>query len=88
MLDTKASLGSDTGGFCNALELNKKDAHRWIKLVVSSEKGGSYHHSCLVTEMLDTEEEVYMRLKDFAGKPGFSAVARETLEDAEEVSPL
>lgn len=44
MLDTKPILESGTSGFCNVLELNEKDAHRRIKLVVSSEEGGTYHH--------------------------------------------
>jgi hypothetical protein len=59
-----------------------------IKLVVSSEKGGTYHHPRLVPEMPDAEEEVYMRLNNFAGKPDSSAASRETFEDTEEVSPL
>jgi hypothetical protein len=38
MLDTKSH---STSGFCNVLDLSEKDAHRRIKLVVSSEKGGA-----------------------------------------------
>ena len=48
MLDAKAILESGTSGFCNVLELNEKDAQRRIKLVVLSEKGGTYHHPRLV----------------------------------------
>jgi hypothetical protein len=77
MLDTKAVLESDTGGFRNVLDLNEKDAHHRIKLVVSSEKGGTYRHPRLVPEMPDPEEEVDMRLNDFADKPDSSAASRE-----------
>lgn len=87
LLDTKAVLESDTGGFCNALELNKKDAHRRIKLVVSSEKSATYHHPRLVPDIRDSEE-AYMRLEDFTGMPGSAGASRETFEDMEEVSPL
>jgi hypothetical protein len=87
MLDTKAVLESDTSGFCNALELNKKDAHRRIKLVVSSEKSATYHHPRLVLDIRDSEE-VYMRLEDFTGEPGSAGASRETFEDMEEISPL
>jgi len=78
MLNTKVILESDTGGFCNVLELNEKDVHRRIKLVVSSEKGGTYHHPRLVPEIPDMEEEVYMRLNDFAGQPDSSAASCQT----------
>jgi hypothetical protein len=84
----QSHLESDISGFYNILELNEKYAHRRIELVVSSEKGGTYHHPQLVSEMRDTEEEVYMRLNDFAGKPESSAASRETFKDTEEVSPL
>src|ERR1700722_2155844 len=63
----QSHLESDISGFYNILELNE------IKLVVSSEKGGTYHHPHLVSEMRDTEEEVYTRLNDFASKPESSA---------------
>jgi hypothetical protein len=47
-------------------------------------ESGTCHHPRLVPEIPGAEEEVYMRLKDFAGKPD----SAETFEDTAEVSPL
>jgi hypothetical protein len=83
LLDSKAVLESDSDGLCNALELNRNDAHRRIKLVVSSEKYGAYQHPRLVPDLPNTTEEDYMPLKNFAAKPGSSGVPRETFDDVE-----
>ncbi len=50
LLDSKAVLDSDADGLCNTGFLSKNDANCRIRLLVSSEIDGAYHHPRLVPD--------------------------------------